>query len=191
MARTDVRDKLIVVALELFHTRGYNACGVLDITDAAGVPKGSFYNHFKSKELLALAVLDSYQKIARFDTLKDKSTLPIQRLRLHFKSYGAMHVKWGFERGCLMGNFAAEMSSQSHVTRKALKRAFDNWCNAVAEVLQEAKEHKEIDAHHDPASLARFLVNSWEGAVMRSKVVRNTEPFEDFFAVTFDSILKH
>lgn len=191
MAKTNVRDKLIAVALELFHTKGYNGCGVLDITDAAGVPKGSFYNHFKSKELLALAVLDLYQKIARFDVLSDKGIPPIQRLKSHFKSYGALHVKWHFNRGCLMGNFGAEMSSQSPVTRRALKKAFDNWCNAVAEVLREAKERKEIAAHHDPASLARFLVNSWEGAVMRSKVARNTAPFEDFFTVAFNSILKH
>ena len=191
MARSNVRDKLVAAALELFHTRGYNACGVQDITDAAGVPKGSFYNHFKSKELLALAVLDFYQKIARFDVLRDKSIPPIQRLRSHFKAYGAMHVKWRFERGCLMGNFAAEMSSQSQVTRKALKRAFDHWCETVAEVLQEAKERKEIEAYHDPELLARFLVNSWEGAVMRSKVVRSAAPFDDFFAVTFKSILKH
>jgi TetR/AcrR family transcriptional repressor of nem operon len=190
MARTNVRDKLILVALELFHTKGYNGCGVLDITNAAGVPKGSFYNHFKSKELLALAVLDLYQKKARFDALSDKSIPPVQRLQSHFKSYGALNVKWRFERGCLMGNFGAEMSSQSQVTRRALKKAFDNWCDAVAEVLQEAKEREEIDTHHDPASLARFLVNSWEGAVMRSKVVRNTAPFEDFFAVAFNSILK-
>ena len=190
MARPNVRDKLVAAALELFHTRGYNACGVQDITHAAGVPKGSFYNHFKSKEMLALAVLDLYQTIARFDALRDKSIPPIQRLQSHFKSYGAIHVKWRFERGCLMGNFGAEMSPQSQTMRKALKRAFDHWCDAVAEVLQEAKERKEIDAHHNPASLARFLVNAWEGAVLRSKVVRNAAPFEDFFAVTFNSILK-
>ena len=190
MARSNVRDKLVAAGLELFHTRGYNACGVQDITNAAGVPKGSFYNHFKSKELLVLAVLDLYQTVARLDVLRDKSIPPVQRLRSHFKAYGAMHVKWGFERGCLMGNFGAEMSSQSKVTRTALKRAFDDWCDAVAEVLQEAKERKEIEVRHDPASLARFLVNSWEGAVMRSKVVRSAAPFEDFFTVAFNSILK-
>jgi TetR/AcrR family transcriptional regulator, transcriptional repressor for nem operon len=190
MARSNVRDKLVEAALELFHTRGYNACGVLDITNAAGVPKGSFYNHFKSKELLALAVLDFYQTVARFDVLKDKSIPPIQRLRSHFESYGALHENWRFKRGCLMGNFGAEMSPQSQVMRKALKKAFDKWCDAVAEVLQEAKRREEIEARHDPASMARFLVNSWEGAVMRSKVVRNTGPFEDFFAVAFNFILK-
>jgi TetR/AcrR family transcriptional regulator, transcriptional repressor for nem operon len=190
MPTPNVRDKLIAAALELFHTQGYNACGVLDITNKAGVPKGSFYNHFKSKELLGLAVLDFYQKIARLDILKDKSIPPLERLRGHFKSYGALHVKWRYERGCLMGNFAAELSPQSQVIRKALKKAFDDWCQAVAEALREAKERKEIGAHYDPASLARFLVNSWEGAVMRSKVVRSAAPFEDFFAITFNSILK-
>ena len=190
MARTNVRDKLVAAALELFHTRGYNACGVLDITNAAGVPKGSFYNHFKSKEMLALAILDYYQTVARFDVLKDKSVPPIDRLRSHFEFYVDLHASWRFRRGCLMGNFGAEMSPQSQLMRKALKKAFKYWCDAVAETLQEAKDRKEIEASHDPASLARFLVNAWEGAVIRSKVVRNTEPFEDFFAVAFNSILK-
>ena len=190
MARSNVRDKLIVAALELFHTRGYNACGVQDITNAAGVPKGSFYNHFKSKELLALAVLDFYQTKARVDMLGDKTIPPLKRLHSHFKSYVALHVQWRFERGCLMANFGAELSPQSQVIRKALKKAFDNWCDAVAAVLAEAKERKEIAAHHDPAALACFLVNSWEGAVMRSKVVRNATPFDDFFAIAFNSLLK-
>ncbi|HEY1464032.1 MAG TPA: TetR family transcriptional regulator C-terminal domain-containing protein [Terriglobales bacterium] len=192
MAKPNIREKLIAVALELFHSRGYNACGVLDITNAAGVPKGSFYNHFKSKELLGLAVLDLHMKqVAELDVLGDKSILPIKRLYSQFKAYGVQLSKWQFERGCLLGNLGTEMSSHSAATRKAIKEAFENWCDSVTEVLKEAKECEEIDAHHDPAALARFLVNSWEGAVMRSKVVRGAAPLEDFFSITFNSILKH
>src|SRR5437879_6075778 len=121
MAKSNVRDKLVAAGFELFHTRGYNACGVLDITNAAGVPKGSFYNHFRSKELLALEVLDRYQSLLDLDALKDRSKPPVPRLRSLFKRYMTFHVKWRFVRGCLLGNFGAELSSQSPLVRKALK----------------------------------------------------------------------
>jgi len=190
MAKSNVRDKLVAAGFELFHTRGYNACAVLDITNAAGVPKGSFYNHFKSKELLALEVLDHYQSLLDLDALKDRSKPPVPRLRSLFKRYMTFHVKWRFARGCLLGNFGAELSSQSPLVRKALKNIFDRWRDAVAIVLQEAKERGDIAGHHDSQETARFLYNAWQGAVINSKVTRSQAPFDNFFAVIFDSVMK-
>lgn len=190
MARTNVRDKLILVALELFHTKGYNGCGVLDITDATGVPKGSFYNHFKSKELLALAVLDRYESLLGLDALKDRSKRPIQRLRSLFEGYMTFQVEWEFSRGCLLGNFGAELSSQSPAIRKALRKIFERWCDAVGKVIEEAKERGDIDKRCDAQQTARFLYNAWQGAVINSKVTRSGAPFENFFAVIFDSVMK-
>jgi TetR/AcrR family transcriptional repressor of nem operon len=123
MAKLTVREKLVEAALELFHAKGFNGCGVLDITEAAGVPKGSFYNHFKSKELLALAVLEHYVKRAPVEMFDEKSIAPLQRLRLHFEALEDRQIGWRFERGCLLGNFGTEMSSQSSVIRTALKSA--------------------------------------------------------------------
>ena len=60
MARPDVRERLLDAGVEIFHRCGFNGCGVQEITEAAGVPKGSFYNHFVSKEALGAAVLDRY-----------------------------------------------------------------------------------------------------------------------------------
>lgn len=190
MAKSNVRDKLVAAGLELFHTKGYNACGVSDITDAAEVPKGSFYNHFKSKELLALAVLDLYQSLLGLDALKDKSKPPVPRLRSLFKRYLTFQVKWQFARGCLLGNFGAELSSQSPLVRKALKNIFDRWRDAVAIVLQEAKERGDLAGRLDPQETARFLYNAWQGAVINSKVTRSQAPFDNFFAVVFDSLMK-
>ena len=190
MAKSNVRDKLIAAGLELFHTKGYNACGVSDITDAAGVPKGSFYNHFKSKELLALAVLDRYQSLLGLDTLKDKSKPPVLRLRSLFKGYMTFQIKWQFARGCLMGNFGAELSSQSPAIRKTLKKMFERCYDAIAQVVQEAKERGDIDKRCNPQETARFLYNAWQGAVINSKITQSQTPFENFFSVVFDSIMK-
>jgi AcrR family transcriptional regulator len=84
MARLSVREKIVAAAAERFHALGYNACGVQEIVDAAGVPKGSFYNYFKAKELLAREVLNNYWVDAGLDILADKSTAPLARLRRHF-----------------------------------------------------------------------------------------------------------
>lgn len=190
MPKPNVRDKLLAAAFELIYTKGYNACGVLDITNAAGVPKGSFYNYFKSKEAMALAVLELYRSYLGADLLKDKSKAPIKRLRSLFESYAALHAKWGYERGCMMGNFGAELSSQSGAIRKALKKYFDEFCNTIATVVQEAQDKDELSPNGDANQIARFLVNSWEGAIIRAKIVRTSAPFNDFFAMTFDSALK-
>ena len=61
MARPSLRENLIAAAVEQFHGRGYAATGVKDITDAAGAPKGSFYNHFKSKEALLHELLEEFR----------------------------------------------------------------------------------------------------------------------------------
>ena len=105
MAKLSVREKIVAAAAERFHTLGYNACGVQEIVDAAGVPKGSFYNYFKAKELLAREVLNNYWADAGLDILADKSIAPLERLRRHFQHIASRYKKFGFENGCLVPKF--------------------------------------------------------------------------------------
>jgi TetR/AcrR family transcriptional repressor of nem operon len=67
--------------VDRFHAVGYHACGVQEIVDSAGVPKGSFYNYFKAKELLAVEVLGIYWKNIAIDMLSNKSKAPVERIR--------------------------------------------------------------------------------------------------------------
>jgi len=106
MSRPSVRGKLVEAAIETLHSRGFNGCSIQDITDAAGVPKGSFFNHFKSKELLALEVLDHYREGSRVDLLFDKDKSPLERLRQHFEFLADRYNDWDFKRGCMMVNYA-------------------------------------------------------------------------------------
>jgi TetR/AcrR family transcriptional repressor of nem operon len=89
-----------------------------------------------------------------------------------------------------LGNFGAELSSQSPAIRKALKKIYERWRDAVATVLEEAKERGDIAKHHDPQETARFLYSAWQGAVIDSKVTRNRAAFDNYLAVVFDFILK-
>jgi TetR/AcrR family transcriptional repressor of nem operon len=189
MPRPSVRGKLLETALERFQAQGFNGCGVQDITDAAGVPKGSFYNHFKSKEALALEVLDRYRAGNRFDLLSEDGAAPIARLRMHFEFLAERLEGWKFTRGCLLGNFAAETADTNPAMRDAMTIAFDRWTEAVGGLLRQAQAAGEIDRGHDPATLARFLVYAWEGAITGAKVAKSRGPIDDFFAVAFGRLL--
>src|SRR5262249_24318548 len=63
--RPGLREQLLAAGLATFHERGFNATSVQDITDAAGAPKGSFYNHFESKEALAAEAVRRYAERGR------------------------------------------------------------------------------------------------------------------------------
>jgi TetR/AcrR family transcriptional regulator, transcriptional repressor for nem operon len=190
MPRPSARGKIVDAACETLHAQGFNGCSIQDVTDAADVPKGSFFNHFKSKELLALEVLGRYTENSRVDLLLDTDKAPLERLRQHFEFLANRYVGWSFNRGCLIGNFSAEIADSHPQMREALEKAFVGWCDIVAGIMREAQADGHVDPRHDADELARFLVNSWEGAVIRLKTVKSREPLDDFLAITFRLLLK-
>ena len=90
----------------------------------------------------------------------------------------------------MLGRFASEMSQEYPRMREELRSVFDSWCGAVERVLREAQAAGDIDPRHDPAQLARFLVNAWEGAAIRLKISRDRSPIDDFFNTSFKVLLK-
>lgn len=183
MARPSLRQRIVDAALERFLAQGFNGCSVQDITDAAGAPKGSFYNHFKTKESLALEVLDRYCQ-ARPAILCDQNLPPLERLRRHFEGMADRHEQSGFADGCMIGNFGVDMAGSSPDMCVALNRAFDLWAATIALVLEEAGHSKE-----SAVELAGFLVNAWEGAVIRMRILKSRAPLELFLKMAFDRVL--
>jgi TetR/AcrR family transcriptional repressor of nem operon len=190
MARPSLREKLASSAVDTLHTFGFKGCSIQDITDAAGVPKGSFFNHFENKEELAIDALRRYLEGVRSDMLFDESVSPLTRLKNHFSFLSERLVSLGFGRGCMLGLFAAEVSAEHPKMREELRVIFENWCSAVETVLREAQVKGEVDPRHDPGQLARFLVNAWEGATIRLKITQDRGPIDDFLNTAFKALLK-
>jgi TetR/AcrR family transcriptional repressor of nem operon len=188
MAKPSLRERIVDAALTRLHEHGFNASSVQDITDLAGAPKGSFYNHFKTKDLLAAEALARYQEGSGMGLLFEGSQPPLARIRRHFEFLAGQQEQWGFSRGCLMGNFSAEMAFADPTMREKLANSFENWSAAVALVLRQAQQRDEIQPAKDVDRLARYLVNAWQGALIRMKVMRSREPLDDFFAA-FDAVL--
>src|SRR5215472_325378 len=103
MARPSLREKLASSAVGTLHTFGFHGCSIQDITEAAGVPKGSFFNHFENKEDLAIDALRRYVKGARIELLLQEGVAPLERLKNHFTFLSERLSELDYERGCLLG----------------------------------------------------------------------------------------
>jgi len=190
MAKLNVREKIVAGAAERFHALGYNACGVQEIVDAAGVPKGSFYNYFKAKELLAREVLQNYWADAGLEILADKSIAPLERLRRHFQHIASRYKKFGFEHGCLVPKFMHEVSDSTPLLRTDLRRQVARWTALIAEAIREGQADWSISNSIDAETTARFLVESWGGVTGAMKLAASRAPIDDFFSVAFGTLLQ-
>lgn len=183
--RRNLANQILTAGLDVLHSRGYHGSSVQDITTRAGVPKGSFYNHFSSKEALAISAIDAYIADSPNQILADETMAPMDRLRAHFESLGARFTESGLTRGCLVGNFAAEVADHSEPIRRKLADVFDEWAASIETVLTEAYEANELAAHLDPATLSRFIIHSWEGALLAAKASKTQAPLQVFFDAVF------
>jgi TetR/AcrR family transcriptional repressor of nem operon len=190
MAKLSVREKIVAAAAERFHTLGYNACGVQEIVDAAGVPKGSFYNYFKAKELLAREVLNNYWADAGLDILADKSIAPLERLRRHFQHIASRYKKFGFENGCLVPKFMHEVSDSTPLLRTDLRRQVARWTALIAEAIREGHADRTISNSVEAETTARFLIESWGGVTGAMRLAASRAPIDDFFSVAFGTLLQ-
>jgi TetR/AcrR family transcriptional repressor of nem operon len=194
--RANVRDRLIESAVEVFHARGFNGCSVQDIVEAARVPKGSFYNHFASKEALGVEVVHAYTALVggyvveagAADILAGDGS-PLARIRAYFEAVIEQNVSCGVRKGCLLGNFATELAPHSTEIARAVTDALDTWSAAVAQALVQAQESGELSMDADVDALARYLVDGYEGAAARAKLIGDRAPMDEFIRTTFDFLL--
>jgi TetR/AcrR family transcriptional repressor of nem operon len=187
------RDHLLQIGLRRIRAMGYAATGVKEILDDADVPKGSFYHHFASKEAFAKEVLALYvrgenERAAKL--LGEGKAAPLRRLRRYFEEIITIYGPTATISGCLMGNLSLEMADHSDSIQSLLHQSYANWQTAVAGVLQEAIDRGDLAGSVKPQEMAGFLLNSYEGALLRSKADRSAKPLEAFLHFTFNVLLK-
>ena len=183
MARPNTREDIVRAGLKCLVERGFNAVGVQDITDAAGVPKGSFYNHFESKEALGVEIVERYgANQTRREILTDPSVPPLQRLRRHFDRISKLYSDTNFTRNCILGGFSAELANQSEAIRESLRTLYLQWTKDIEATVAEAQAKGEIANETKASDIAAFLLDAYEGALLRARVERSRKPFDRFMA---------
>ena len=191
--KISTRHRILEAGAELVHSQGFNHTGISEVLRAAGVPKGSFYFYFKSKDDFGLALIDHFRELFGRMTMQflDDQSLPhLMRLRKVFAWFLDYFAQHDFERGCPVGNLAQEMSDLNPAFRKSLSDAIQGMIQATARCLRNAQEAGELSPRHDPDALARFLISAWEGSLILMKVEKGPGPMELFDRMVFDNLLK-
>ena len=193
MSRVSNRDRILEAGLQVVHEHGYANASVRDIVAAAGVPQGSFTNHFASKEAFGLEIIDHYLAATRDvleKTLLDETRQPLQRLEACIDTGRDLLNADCMRRGCMLGNFTAEASAESEQMRNKLLSVFDEIEAAYAHCLRAAVQAGEVPADLDVKETAALIVQSLQGANLLAKAHRDPTPVDRFKKTLFEKILK-
>jgi len=187
------REHLIEVGLRQLRATGYTATGVKEVLDLAQVPKGSFYHYFPSKEAFVAELFDRYAKgegERAQRLLGDLSVPPLKRLRLYFEELFSVYGQKGDITGCLVGSMSLEVADHIPKLQIQLQAMYTGWQSAITEVLRQAVKRGDLPKSTKPDALAEFILNSYEGALVRTKADRSDRPLDNFRHYIFDVLLK-
>jgi TetR/AcrR family transcriptional repressor of nem operon len=193
MSRPSKRLDLLEKGRERVHHAGFSATSVADIAEAAGAPKGSFYNHFKSKEDFGLAILDHYFEEVRgalAETLHAGGKPALARIRKYFVRLRNYVGQEDFARGCLIGNISAEVASVGEATRARLSRLISEWTASLARCIEDGQRDGSIRKDVGADALASMLLDAWQGALLRAKVERLPAALDNFLDVLLPNLAK-
>src|ERR1700679_2334538 len=178
MAKPSNRDKLLTEGLRVVHEHGFANASVRDIVAAAGVPQGSFTNHFESKEAFGLEILELYYETSRrniSETLRNDARPPLERLNAYIDGQKSKLNENSMRNGCLFGNFAAEASDNSEAIRRRVVEVYAESRDSIAYCLRAAVAAGEVPPSLDCDEIAGFIVSSMQGALLLSKAHRHPE----------------
>lgn len=176
---TDTREHILSTAEPLVLGKGFTALGLTELLSAAGVPKGSFYHYFRSKEQFGQALLERY--FANYDArLASHFAAEPGRMRDRLLSYFAGWITQACQAdshgSCLAVKLAGEVCDLSEPMREALAVGMAQVCARLADAIARAAAEGSLAACADPAALADALYAMWLGAALRTKVMRDSSP---------------
>ncbi|MGN3964997.1 acrylate utilization transcriptional regulator AcuR [Burkholderia gladioli] len=183
-AHADTRGVLLRAGMELLTEQGFAATGLDAVLKRVGIPKGSFYHYFESKDAFGRELMDAYDRyfIAKLDRwLLDDSQPALARLAAFVEDAKAGMARHDFTRGCLVGNLGLEAGALPEGFRERLAAIFTGWQARVADCLRAARQERTLAADADLERLAAFFWIGWEGAVLRARLLRDGAPLDTFF----------
>lgn len=192
-SNADTKALLIATGLETLTEFGFSATGIDTILKKVGVPKGSFYHYFKSKDDYGLAVIDAYNayfvtKLTRY--LNQQDVPHLERLINFTQSAARGMQKYNFNRGCLIGNLNQELNHLSDEFKDKLLHSYQLWQLQVQNCIEGAQQQKQVHKSIDAAQMSEFFWVGWEGAVMRAKLIKSAQPLMIYTEMFLRALLR-
>jgi TetR/AcrR family transcriptional repressor of nem operon len=185
-AKPDVRQHIIDTGMAIILGKGYSAVGLNEILGAAGVPKGSFYHYFPSKEGFGEALLADYvaDYLARLDALLAAPGTAAQRLMAYWDSWIETGADDSASCSCLVVKLSGEVADMSEAMRLALLNGTNLIIARIAACLRAGGADGSLPAHAEPDDMAQTLYQMWLGAALLTKLRRNPSALRSARAAT-------
>jgi len=184
---------LLEKGTDIMLEKGYNNTGIMEVLQATGVPKGSFYHYFESKEDFGLQIINHFEQSYRDKvqlTIGNKDLNPIERLRAYCNGGIENFQTQKCRKGCLIGNLSQEMADQSEIFRKRLLEIQTEMTKRFVDCFEEAQKAGLINASYNCKDLAESFQAGWAGATVRAKTSKTVEPMQAYVRFTFEHVFK-
>ena len=176
----DMRQHIIDVARALMTHKGYTAVGLTELLAAAGVPKGSFYHYFRSKDEFGQALLEAYfqEYLTRVDVELARDGNGAERLLSYLRYWAETQAFDHTDQKCLLVKLGAEVCDLSENMRAVLEKGTALIVERIIRCVEQGKADGSITAPAEASVLAEALYQMWLGASLLVKVNRTREPFD-------------
>ncbi|MGZ8201476.1 MAG: TetR family transcriptional regulator C-terminal domain-containing protein [Methylosarcina sp.] len=175
------RDNILNRGVSLLMQQGYHGTGLKEILDAVQIPKGSFYNYFDSKESFAAEVIQHYIEpfIQQLDGhLNNREFDALTAIKRYFDELIVALEKADFKGGCLLGNLMGELGDTSELCQNSLQTAVHRYRDLLKSGLETAQAEGTVRTDKPAEVMADQLVNTWQGALLRMKIEKSSEPLK-------------
>jgi TetR/AcrR family transcriptional repressor of nem operon len=181
------KEQIIVSAAKLINKSGYHHVGINSILKELGIPKGSFYNYFESKEDLAVSIIGYHiQNTKKIFYKSTENQHSIEGLKSFFTAYFDSFKDLDYCGGCPIGNLILELSDQSEKVRNELLKWIEFLENEIYQILCA-----ESQSSTDLKSLSSFIVSAFEGVIMKAKAEKNSKALDEFHHIIFEVLLNN
>lgn len=192
MTQSPVKASLLSAGRELFSQQGYHGTGLKAVLDQVGVPKGSFYHYFPSKEAFTAEIIRDYADwlLALMDNaIARQNASPRELIRQIYRTMIAEFDRQDCVQGCLLGNLAAEIGAASPDCRQALNEAYDRWQILFADLVARGQAQGQFREDLSPDSLSALFWNHWEGGILRMKLLGHSESLRQTLDQLLDQLM--
>ncbi|MEM7726459.1 MAG: TetR/AcrR family transcriptional regulator [Cyanobacteria bacterium P01_A01_bin.45] len=166
------KERILQQAAELFNQYGYHGSSISDIMRVTELKKGGIYNHFKSKDEIALLAFDYAVNCVQkhyLGVLRNKRHA-VERLQAIIKAFSTYMDNPVIKGGCPLLNTAVESDDTHPQLRERTQKAMDNWCSLIVRIIDKGIARGEIKADVDPDEAATIMISILEGSLMMGKL---------------------
>lgn len=186
---SETRQKIINAGYQLIAEKGFNHTGISELLKLSGMPKGSFYHYFASKEDFGLKLIEHMTANMMADLKADFNNTdltPLQRLHQRMCKKLVYLKANEFKTGCLLGSLGQELSAENDNFRLKIDEAFNQWLVVLANLFEEGQACGEIPKHIPAEDTAELFLNTMEGCLIRCKITKSAKSLETFENIFFN-----